>query len=184
MEQAIFALIVLIIMVATHIIKSIKEHAEAAKQPDADDGLVIMTQPKKPVKQPQKPNRVVRSAERQPWRDERSVFDASEAPLPKRRALSKELAPQGEGLRFETDPGTLDITHIVAPTIDPTVKPELDSITGIYEEGAQFADKSNPAVTLNIADYLAKPEGIIHAIILAEILNRPAWSKDFAAQNI
>ena len=191
MEQAIFALIVLIIMVVTQIIKSIKENAEAAKhqKSDTDSDLVIITQPKRPVKQTQRISKAVRPAERQSWRDERSVFDTPGTASPKRQALTKELAPQGEGLRFEADPGTLDAANIVAPTIDPTVKPELDSLTGIYDEGAQFADKSKPAVTLNIADYLTKPEGIVHAIILAEILNRPALqesfrSKEFMTRNV
>jgi len=190
MEGSIIALIFAIIMLVTHILNSIKEGAEAAKlqKPNEDDDLVMITQPKKTVKQTQKQNKLVRSAERQSWRDERSVFDTPETSSPKRRALSKELAPQGEGQRFETDPGTLNVGHIVSPTIDPTVKPELDSITGIYEEGAQFADRSKPPITLNIADYLIKPEGIVHAIILAEILNRPAWqesrSKDLMIRNI
>jgi hypothetical protein len=92
------------------------------------------------------------------------------------------LSPQGEGQRFDADPGTLDTARIVAPTIDPTVKPELESITGIYEEGAVFAEKSKSAITLNIADFFAKPEGIVHAVVLAEILNRPLWQETTPAK--
>jgi hypothetical protein len=91
--------------------------------------------------------------------------------------LSKKLSPQGEGQRFETAPGTLDTAQIVAPTIDPSMKPELESITGIYEEGAVFAERAKPAIALNIADFLAKPEGIVQAVIFAEIFNRPAWQE-------
>jgi len=91
-------------------------------------------------------------------------------------ALTKKLSPQGEGQRFEADPGTLDTTHIVTPSFDPSVKPELESITGIYEnEATSIEGQSVSAITLNIADWLTKPETICHAIILAEILNRPAW---------
>jgi hypothetical protein len=57
------------------------------------------------------------------------------------------------------------------------VKPELESITGIYEEGVTFTDRSKSAITLNIAESLAKPEGIVQAVILAEIFNRPAWQE-------
>ena len=166
------AVIVAILMVIAHIIKSIKEGAEAAKQPPPDaeqDELVIIPRPK-PVKQPRE-NRS-RSLARQPLEDDPYVS----TPV-KRQALSKKLSPQGEGHRFEADPGSLDAARIVAPTIDPTVKPELESITGIYEEGASFSDRSTPAITLNLADYLAKPEGVIQAVILAEIMNRPAWKE-------
>ena|GEM_PF-1873733 len=91
------------------------------------------------------------------------------------QALSKKLSPQGEGHRFYADPGTLNVSQIVTPSIDPTVKPDLYSITGIYEEGALFADRSQPAISINLADTLAQPNGIIQAVILAEIFNKPAW---------
>ncbi|MDR0328495.1 MAG: hypothetical protein LBI05_09395 [Planctomycetaceae bacterium] len=173
MEGTIITLIFAIIMIVAHILKAIRESAEAAKQqqnPDPEDEELVLISRPNPVRQtkPMKPMKAnkQRLTDRQPL----DSFDA-----PKRQALSRKLSPQGEGERFEADPGTLDPSRIVAPTIDPTVKPELESITGIYEEGALFADRSQPAIALNLADYLAKPEGIIHAVIFAEILNRPAW---------
>jgi hypothetical protein len=166
MEGTIFTLIVAIIMTVAHVLKAIKESAAVAKQqkqePEEDDLVLIASpQPGKKLKQT-KMNKQRLVEQRQI-----SIFDP-----PKRQALSKKLAPQGEGERFEADPGTLDTTRIVMPTIDPTVKPELESITGIYEEGATFTDRTKSAINLKIADDLAKPEGIIQAVIFAEILNR------------
>jgi len=176
MEGSIVALIFAIIMIVTHIIKSIRENAEAVKRqpPDTEDELVIM-RPKKPVKQPLKPNRP-----EEPSRGLRSPFDEPKIEPSRRKALVKKLSPQGEGHRFAVDPGTLDTTNIVAPTIDPTVKPELDSITGIYEQqdaAVRAASRSMPTIELSLLDSLKRPEGICQAVILAEIFNRPAWQE-------
>ena len=171
MQSTIGTLIIVILMIVAHIIKAMKESAAAKQQePDSDeDELVIISRPK-PVKQPQ--------GNKQRSRVRQSLGESLDSSVPqKRQALSKKLSPQGEGQRFETAPGTLDASQIVASTIDPSMKPELESITGIYEEGAMFAERSKPAITLNIADFLAKPEGIVQAVILAEILNRPAWQE-------
>jgi hypothetical protein len=171
MEGTIGTLIIVILMIVAHIIKAIKESAVAKQQqPDGDEEeLVIISRPK-PVKLP--------LGNKQRSHVRHSVGETLESSSPKKRqALSKKLSPQGEGQRFETAPGTLEAARIVAPTIDPSMKPELESITGIYEEGAVFAERSKPAITLNIADFLAKPEGIVQAVILAEIFNRPAWQE-------
>ena len=182
MEGTIITLIFAILMIVAHIINSIKGSAEAAKQPPPDSDIneeapVMVTRPK-PDKQ-SNPLKVAkqRSLVRQPLGERLNSWNEGDSKPSKRQALSKKLSPQGEGQRFDTDPGTLDTARIVAPTIDPAVKPELESFTGIYEEGATFADKSKPVLTLNIADYFAKPEGIVQAVILAEILNRPAWQE-------
>ena len=175
--EGFITLIIMIIMIIVHIFKSIKESAEAAKQqqPDTDEELVIVARPK-PVKQT-KANKQ-RSLTRQPLSDGLSIWGDDPKPT-KRQTLSKKLSPQGEGQRFDVDPGTLDTEHIVAPTFDSAVKPELESITGIYEEGSVYAEKSSQsAITLNIADWLAKPEGIIQAVIFAEILKSPAWQSE------
>jgi len=178
MEGTIITLIFAIIMIVAHIIKAIRESAEIAKQPPPDrdeQELVIVSRPK-PGKQskPSKGGRQ-RSLIRQPLGEGLDILDDWDSQPSRQQALSKKLSPQGEGQRFYADPGALDTARIVAPTIDSTVKPALGSITGIYEEGAVFAEGSEPAVTLNLADYLAKPEGIVRAVILSEILNRPAW---------
>ena len=177
--DALATIIIAIILIIAHIIKSIKDGAAeaAAKQqkPDADEELVIVRPKKATVKQ-QRPNKQ-HVVEQRSWRDEPSVFDNSKTERSGKQALVKQLAAQGEGERFEADPGTLDTSQIVAPTIDPTVKPELESITGIYEQGALFGEKPVAAVTLDVAAWLAQPEGICQAVILAEILNRPGWQE-------
>ena len=177
--SSIIALIFMIIMIVTHIIKSIRENAEVAKQqqqpPDeADDELIIM-RPKKPVKQLM-PNKQ-RLTDRPPLLESRSAFGEARAEASRQQALVKRLAPQGQGQRFEADPGTLNPASIVAPTIDPAVKPELDSMTGIYEQdaAAKATRRLAPTIELNITDCLKTPEGICQAVLLAEILNRPAW---------
>jgi len=181
MEGSILALLFAIIMIITHIIKSIRESAEAAKRqpPDADDDELVIMRPKKPVKQQQKPIRQ-RLTDEQPSKGLRSVFDEPKTGSSRQKALVKKLSPQGEGHRFDVDPGTLDTASIVAPTIDPTVRPDLGSITGIYEQqdaAGRAAKRSTPTIELSLLDSLKRPEGIWQAVILAEILNRPAWQE-------
>ena len=185
MEGSIIALIFAIIMIITQLIKSIREGAEAAKhqQSDSTDDDVVIIRPNKPIKQ-QKPT-VQRQTVRQLQKGGlRSVFDEpannkQKGEPTRQKALVKELSPQGEGRRFVADPGTLDSASIVAPTIDPTVKPDLGSMTGIYELQSAAARaatrRTTPTVELNLFDNLTRPEGLCHAIILAEIMNRPAW---------
>ena len=170
MDQIIGGIIFILLIIA-HIIKSIRD--AAPQQPDAtkekNSGVVIITQPKQ-SKQPPKPSKPSKQR-----LAERSVFDDTRTEPNRQKALVKKLSPQGEGQRFEVDPGTLDSGNIVAPTFDLAMKPELESITGIYEQGVTFSESTQPAITLNIADWLAKPEGICQAVLFAEILNRPAW---------
>jgi hypothetical protein len=188
MEGAIGTIIVAIIIIVAHIIKAIRENANAAKQspPDRDEEqLPFVTRPKsskqpKPSQQPSKhysKGTKQRSLTRQPLGEGWDISDDGNTRPSQRLALSKALSPQGEGHRFDADPGTLDTAHIVAPTIDPMVNPQLESITGIYEEGAMFADRSQSAITLNIADLFAKPEGIVQAVLFSEILKRPDWKE-------
>ena len=170
MDQIIGGLIFILLIIA-HIIKSIRD--AAPQQPDGkkgkDSDVVIVTQPK-PSRQPAKPPKPSK-----PRLAERSIFEDARAEPNRQKTLVKKLSPQGEGQRFAVEPGTLDAGNIVAPTFDPSVKPELDSITGIYEQGVTFGESARPAITLNIAGWLAKPEGICQAVLFAEILNRPAW---------
>ena len=181
MEGSIIALIFTIIVIITQLIKSIRESAEAAKhqQPvSMDDEEVVIIRPNKPPKQ-QKPS-VQRQTVGQPQKGGlRSVFDEVKVESTRQTALVKELSPQGEGRRFVADPGTLDVASIIAPKIDPTVKPDLGSMTGIYEQQSAAARAATrritPTVELNLFDNLTRPEGLCHAIILAEIMNRPAW---------
>jgi hypothetical protein len=92
---------------------------------------------------------------------------------PKRKALSRELSPLGEGARIEADPGTLDGRQIVASTVESTVKPELESITGIYETTAIPAEQN--VQTLDLQKALLQPGGIRQGVIWSEILRRPEW---------
>lgn len=90
------------------------------------------------------------------------------------QALSRELAPQGEGQRFEAAPGTFDASNIVTPSVEPTVNPVLESITGIYEADPNSTEQPDQPLTLDIQKLITRPEGIRQAIILAEILKRPS----------
>jgi len=179
---AIIALLFMILMIITHIIKSIRDNAEAIKQqqkkkPDTDDDELVIIRPDKPIKQP-KPNKQQRLTEGQPIRRPMSVFDSPKTEPPRQKALVKTLAPQGVGHRFAVDPGTLDTSNIVAPSIDPTVKADLGSMTGIYEQQSAAmgaARRTAPTIELNIFDSLKRPEGICQAVIFAEVMNRPAW---------
>ena len=176
---AIIALLFMIIMIITHILKSIREVSETAKrqqQSEAAEEEVVVIRPTKPIK-PQKPNKQ-RLAEEQPSRGLRSVFDEPKNEPFRQKALVKKLSPQGEGRRFVADPGTLDTSNIIAPTIDPTVKPDLGSITGIYEQqsaAARATRRTVPMIEVNPLHFLQQPEGICQAVILAEIINRPTW---------
>ena len=178
--SAIIALLFMIIMIITHIIKSIRENAEAIKRqppPRKADDEVVIVRPNKPIHQQQKPNKQ-RLAESLSSRGLRSVFDEPKPEPPRQKTLVKKLSPQGEGQRFLVDPGTLDASNIVAPTIDPTVKPDLGSLTGIYEQqsaAARATRRTAPTVEVNLLNILVKPEGICQAVILAEIMNRPTW---------
>ena len=132
MDANIIVVIFVIIMIISHLVKNIRDAAEVAKQQqrqtDAEEDIVIITQQK-----PNKPPKAIkqRPPVRQPLVD---TLRSSEPSSQKRQALSKKLGTQGEGQRFEVAPGTLDASQIIAPTIDPTVRPDLGSITGIYEE--------------------------------------------------
>ncbi|MDR0870449.1 MAG: hypothetical protein LBN39_06610, partial [Planctomycetaceae bacterium] len=94
-------------------------------------------------------------------------------PQPHRGTLSKELNPLGEGTRIEAAPGTLNASQIVAPSIEPTVKPELESLTGIYETTASGVVQN--VQTFDAKKMLTQPDGIRQGIIWSEILKRPEW---------
>lgn len=107
--------------------------------------------------------------------ERKSLESENEVRRDRKKVLAKELAPQGEGRRFEADPGTLDMTSLIAPSIEPTVKPTLDSMTGIYEAAPTSSELQDQPLTSDIQKLIAKPEGIRQAIILAEILKRPEF---------
>jgi hypothetical protein len=147
------------------IVRGIQEAAKRNQpMPIPEDELVLEIEPspKKPKSQ-KRPPKIVESSEK-------------ESERPHRRILSRELAPQGEGTRFEADPGTFDSTAIVSPSIEPTVKPTLESMTGIYEASPTSSEMQDQPLTLDIQRLIVRPEGIRQAIILAEILKQPEWS--------
>lgn len=186
MDQLIGVIIFILIAVA-QVIKAIKEAAadkNLKTKTKKNDDRIDVSRPK----QSQQPGRQSKSSKQRlshqpPLPEKRNVLRDTNADSSPQKALVKRLTPQGEGKRFEADPGTLDTGRILAPTIDPTVRPELESMTGIYEQGVMFADSSASAMTLDVANLLTKPEGIVHAVILAEILNRPAWQESSRQQN-
>ena len=188
-DGGVIILILAVIMIVSHLIKSIREAADIAKlkqqqeEAEAAEEFVVIKEQKP------KPNRPPKSSKQRPPTHQPLGHSLGEPygvvslPQPKRQqALSRKLGTQGEGQRFEVAPGTLDTTQIVAPTIDPTVRPDLGSITGIFEEGAQVGRKTVESVSLDIGNLLSKPEGIVQAVILAEILNKPAWQESAVAK--
>ena len=90
----------------------------------------------------------------------------------RRKALARELNPQGEGTRFDAQPGTLDESQIVAPSIEPTVKPQLESLTGVFETQTENMSQQSG---INLQQLLTTPDGIRQAILLAEIMKRPEF---------
>ena len=88
-------------------------------------------------------------------------------------SLSRELAPQGEGSRFEVQPGTLDGSLVLTPSIEPTVQPTLDSMTGIYDTPPGSEHPNQVLLAADIYRMLTTPTGIRQAIVLGEILRRP-----------
>jgi hypothetical protein len=179
-QQGIGGIIILLLFVIAHILKaffesrSAKASEEKLKQKsgnepaiDADDDFFTFQ-----TKTPPPPRERKRSPRRQPSvPNNETTF---ENPRRKTRGtLSRELGQQGEGTRFEAAPGTFDPTQLVAPTIEPTVKPTLESMTGIYE-APPTSNETQPS-TLNILQFIMEPEGIRQAIILAEILKRPEY---------
>lgn len=119
----------------------------------------------------------------QPARRERESRPAAREAAPtqtqeeqrNRGVLSRELAPQGVGQRFDVDPGTLDTSHLENASLEPTVRPTLDSMTGIYEAAPVSEESPDQPLTLDIQRLMARPEGVRQAIILAEILKRPDY---------
>lgn len=93
----------------------------------------------------------------------------------RQQALVRELTPQGEGQRFEADPGTFDVFRLVTTSIEATVKPTLESMTGIYDAAPATSEFQDQPLTLDIQKLLARPEGIRQAVLLAEIFKRPEF---------
>ncbi|MDR1052890.1 MAG: hypothetical protein LBL39_01835, partial [Planctomycetaceae bacterium] len=91
----------------------------------------------------------------------------------KRKSLTRELPQQGQGSRFEAAPGTLASIQLT-PQVEATVKPELDSLTGIYDPKEQDENSTNQ-LSINLIELLTTPEGIRNSVILSEILNRPNY---------
>ena len=104
-----------------------------------------------------------------------SVLEA-DAELPTRGTpLVRELAPQGEGSRFDAQPGTLDASQILAPSIEPTVQPTLESMTGIYDAPPGGEQNAQTPLAVDIFRMLTTPGGVRQAVVLSEILRRPEY---------
>ena len=89
--------------------------------------------------------------------------------------LVRELAPQGEGARFDASPGTFDSSLALTPSVEPTVQPTLDSMTGIYDAPPDSEHLAQTALAVDIYQMLTTPSGIRQAVVLGEILKRPEY---------
>ena len=163
-------LIIFVLIIVFNAIKAMVEarFAEAEKQKerqtpeDSFDSDSKNAPPpiRQPVRQRERPNRKPLSGTETETRKPRS-------------SLSRELAEQGAGARFEADPGTLDTSHLEGPSLESTVKPTLESMTGIYEAAPNSTELGDQPLTIDIQKLITRPEGIRQAVILAEILKRP-----------
>lgn len=93
-----------------------------------------------------------------------------------RKVLSRELPQQGQGVRFNAAPGTLNT--VLAPSVEATVNPELESLTGIYDQPELDTNNNNivsDTIKFSLNDFLTTPDGIKNSFILSEILNRPKF---------
>jgi FtsZ-interacting cell division protein ZipA len=113
----------------------------------------------------------------QPYLQNEIVDNTESSRKDKRKSLTRELPQQGQGSRFEAAPGTLTSIQLT-PQVEAKVKPELDSLTGIYDPKEQD-DNAAKQLQINLIELLTTPEGIRNSIILSEILNRP----NFLAQD-
>ncbi|MDR0521042.1 MAG: hypothetical protein LBH00_04210 [Planctomycetaceae bacterium] len=167
MGEVIIGAVIFLLYLAANILSAMQEAKKTAGQKQAagkntplpENGEVIIRQ------KPAKPKRKRESLE--------LVLEPEDTPraVP---TLVRQLPPQGEGRRFDAAPGTFDAAAVVAPSIDPSVKPQLESITGIYEQAANtpYSSASSP---VNIAEWLARPENIRQAVITAEIFGTKKW---------
>jgi hypothetical protein len=90
-----------------------------------------------------------------------------------RQSLARELPQQGQGSRFEAAPGTFNNIQLT-PIVEATIKPDLDSLTGIYDQSTQnTTDNYQTQNIIHIHNLLTTPEGIRTSVILSEILNHP-----------
>jgi hypothetical protein len=173
-------LIIFLLLVIAQILKAYfdtrsvqpADKAKQAQKPiqnlELDDPFqnnVVISQTPKP------PRERKRSPRKQPLTTE----TAPEHTRKPRGILSRELAPQGEGSRFETTTGTLNSSQIIAPSITPVVKPTLESLTGIYDTPPVSSELQSQSLVLalDVKEMTASPEGLRQAVILSEILKRP-----------
>jgi hypothetical protein len=138
-----------------------------SSKPFAEQGITYTTESKK--------KRNLRKP--QPQLSIETIDNSTKNQKETRKALARELPQQGHGARFEAAPGTLNTVQL-APTVEATVNPELNSLTGIYDQSPQpINDNYQPENLLNIYEILTTPEGIRNFVILSEILNRPNFDK-------
>ena len=94
-------------------------------------------------------------------------------PSPKEERLANALQPQGVGVRFEASPGTFDSSQIVTPSVEPTINPNLESMTGAFDVQTPTNDFFKDR--LGLRQLLTTPKGIRQAVILSEIMKRPEF---------
>ena len=134
--------------------------AFSAVAEDIPEEPVARPRPKPPKKRKQTTGTLVSADDRSPTRGTR---------------LSRELTPQGEGSRFDVQPGTLDGSLTLTPSVEPTVQPMLESMTGIYDTPFGSEQSIQTPLAVDIFQLLTTPSGIRQAVVLGEILKRPEF---------
>lgn len=92
---------------------------------------------------------------------------------PAQSVFDRQSAPQEEGSRFDVKPGILGSSHLVVPPMEPSVKPTLESLTGVYEDAFTQTERTQEGAGADILSQLRHTTNIRQAFILAEIFRRP-----------
>jgi len=146
---------------------------DAAEETDDELIMQIIKESRKKAQQGEKKRK------RRPQRTTTDSYESvHEESRPTRTVLARELGQQGAGSRFEAQPGTLGISEIAVASIEPTVKPTLDSLTGIYDEQQASETTASQAAFSGLYAMLAQPEGIRNAVVLSEIFSGGKWQEE------
>ena len=138
----------------------LREAFSTAAAEEAPKEFVVRQRPKPPKKRK---------------RTELVLESDTDQPTAHRPSLSRELAPQGEGIRFEARPGTFDASQTLIPRVEPTVQPMLDSMTGIYDVPSDGKQSTHTLLAVDILRMFTTPSGAQQAVVLGEILKRPEF---------
>ncbi|GHT14998.1 hypothetical protein FACS1894170_12420 [Planctomycetales bacterium] len=151
------------IVAILYVVYAIYNAVQSEKSKQKTEPLVIVEErPKKINNQPKRTKKSAVGAQRLTPKPE---------PI-KRQPLIRTLMPQGEGSRFDAAPGALDTSSIVSSAVEATVQPQLESLTGIYEQ-VQPYNESGGTNAAGLPRFLTSMEDIRSAVVLAEIFGPP-----------